>query len=297
MSHKTGEFELISRVKSLFAPIVPHNMQGIGDDCAVIYSGNQATVITTDMLCENVHFKLSMGGHAIGMRAVQVNLSDIAAMGAEPTAIFLSIAVPDKVSDEFITDFFAAIRDCGIPLLGGDTTRSAADFIVNITAIGTVPAANIKLRNGAKVGDTVFVTGELGAQSLSGYTADVVAQTKQGIWLGGRPEVNSMMDISDGIAGDITHILESSAVGADIDLGKIPIAAGASIEHALCGGEDFLLLFTCDPAMAKELKDDYFAAFAAPLYDLGVITPNIGGLRWLQNSTPAAITPQGFRHF
>lgn len=298
MSPKIGEFELIEHIKTLFEPLVPENTEGIGDDCAIIGGGQHSTVITTDILCQDVHFKVDMGGHAIGRRAVMVNLSDIASMGATPTAIFLSIAVPQALDSDFLEQFFAGVRSCGIALLGGDTTASKSGFIVNITAVGVVASKNIKRRGDAVAGDVILVAGALGAQGASGYTTPVEAQTEQGIWLGEQSSVRAMMDISDGLAGDLPHILKASKVGAIVDMDAVPIAGNATMEQALSAGEDFVLLLTCDGSMVDDLKHRYYEKFSAPLYNIGVITEeNISTIRWTRSGALVPITYGGYTHF
>lgn len=299
MQITTGEFQLIEHLRSLFDPLVPAGVEGIGDDCAIIGTRDKGrvTVVTTDLLCENVHFRLPTDGFQLGVRAVQVNLSDIAAMGARPSSLFLSIAIPAGVSDDFIKDFFRGVHSCSVPLLGGDTSRSSCSLFINLTAMGSAPMANIKRRRDAKVGDVILVAGKLGAQAASGYTAPVTAQCEQGAWLGTRSEVHAMMDLSDGLAGDLPHILAASEVGARVELSSIPIATGATLEQAISGGEDFVLLLTCNACRAVELQADFEAQFSTTLFNIGVITAPPTQIEWLSNGTPTSISPTGFRHF
>lgn len=299
MQITTGEFQLIEHIRSLFEPLVPASAEGIGDDCAIIgtMDKGRVTLVTTDMLCENVHFLLPTDGFQLGVRAVQVNLSDIAAMGASPSSLFLSIAIPAGVSDDFIEDFFRGVHSCSVPLLGGDTSRSSSSLFINLTAMGSAPRANIKRRRDAKVGDVILVAGKLGAQAASNYTAPVTAQCEQGAWLGARNEVHAMMDLSDGLAGDLSHILAASDVGAKVELSSIPIADGATLDQAISGGEDFLLLLTCNASHAAKLQADFESQFSTTLFNIGVITAPPTQIEWLSNGAPTTISPIGFRHF
>ena len=118
----------------------------------------------------------------------------------------------------------------------------------------------------------------------------------EGIWLGARSEVHAMMDLSDGLASDIRHIMERSGVGAAIDIGRIPLAQGADVETAACGGEDYKLLLTADAAAADRLAADFRARFGTPLHPVGRITGS-GKLEWLENGRPRALDWHGFTHY
>lgn len=181
----------------------------------------------------------------------------------------------------------------------GDTTRSAAGITINVTAIGRIADAHIKRRSGARPGDAILVAGELGLSGaglrdiLAGrYDTPAAAahrnpqpQVAEGIWLGARPEIHAMMDLSDGLASDIRHIMERSGVGAAIDIGRIPLAQGADVETAACGGEDYKLLLTADTAAADRLAADFRARFGTPLHPVGHITDS-DKLEWLENGRP-----------
>ncbi|MEG2755268.1 MAG: thiamine-phosphate kinase, partial [Mucinivorans sp.] len=158
------EFSLIEHIKNSFASIVPHGVCGIGDDCAVEPLDEKNSLITTtDMLVEDVHFLRSkISAFSLGRKAVAVNLSDVAAMGGHPKTLFLSLALPQNTDPIWLDDFILGMRSWGVPLLGGDTTKSLNSLIINIVVQGIVPTTNLKLRSGAKVGDTIFVSDTLG---------------------------------------------------------------------------------------------------------------------------------------
>jgi thiamine-monophosphate kinase len=197
----------------------------------------------------------------------------------------------------------------GVRLAGGDTTASNSGVIINVGVIGRAPKSNLKYRTGARPGDIVVVTGKLG-ESAAGL-ADIlegrletefaaihrnpVPQVEEGIWLGGRGEVHSMMDLSDGLASDLKHILKASNVGAEIDLATIPTTV--SPELAVAGGEDYKLLLTVAPDGFEQLQSDYLEHFGTPLYPVGTIINGTPEIVWMQDGTPVENDWQGFTHF
>ncbi len=310
------EFDFIDRIRMAFATLPDHGFEGIGDDCAVLPIGNgESLVFTTDMLCEDVHFlRADITARELGHKSLAVNLSDVAAMGARPVATLLSVALPEEVSldwaDEFMEGYRALSEEFGVALVGGDTTRSKSGITINVMAIGRAEEGRIKRRNAAQVGDIIFVADQLGASGaglqaiLKGDRGTPLAalhrmpcpQVREGIWLGKRREVHAMMDLSDGLASDLKHILDRSHVGAVVDLERIPVAEGADLQGAACAGEDYKLLFTVAEDYAALLAADFQAHFAAPLYPIGRITAN-GGLCWMRGGTPETLNWRGFQHF
>ena len=260
------EFGFIDHIKELFAALPDNGFEGIGDDCAVLPVGEgESLVFTTDMLAEGVHFlRPATSPRELGRKSLAVNLSDVASMGARPVGTLLSLSLPADTAGTWAEEFMLGYRELseafGVTLAGGDTTRSAAGITINVTAIGRIADAHIKRRSGARPGDAILVAGELGLSGaglrdiLAGrYDTPAAAahrnpqpQVAEGIWLGARPEIHAMMDLSDGLASDIRHIMERSGVGAAIDIGRIPLAQGADVETAACGGEDYKLLLTAD---------------------------------------------------
>ncbi len=294
---ESGEFSLIKSIERLFCDIVPEGVMGIGDDCAVFEgSDGVATVVTKDMLLEGVHFTREMTPWEIGVRSVQVNISDVAAMGARPTALFLGLGVPEGLPQGWCKEFVEGVRSCGVPLLGGDTTSSRSGVVISVTAMGSVRSTNIKLRSVAKPSDVIMVTGALGGSALSGYSKPVEARVEQGVWLGERSEVHAMMDLSDGLSGDLPHILEQSGVGAVVNLDKIPLFKGATLEQGLSGGEDYELLLTVEKERAERLKADYRARFCTELLEVGSITAAMG-LEYRECGKVKELSINGFRHF
>ena len=308
------EFGFIDHIKELFAALPDNGFEGIGDDCAVLPVGEgESLVFTTDMLAEGVHFlRPATSPRELGRKSLAVNLSDVASMGARPVATLLSLSLPADTAGTWAEEFMLGYRELseafGVTLAGGDTTRSAAGITINVTAIGRIADAHIKRRSGARPGDAILVAGELGLSGaglrdiLAGrYDTPAAAahrnpqpQVAEGIWLGERPEVHAMMDISDGIASDLRHILHRSGVGAEVDTECIPTPV--DLETAVSGGEDYKLLFTVAPESANTLLSNYRLRFGDEFHFIGRIT---GGnhLEWLRNGTPLPVDWQGFRHY
>jgi thiamine-monophosphate kinase len=205
---------------------------GIGDDAAVLDGG---LVLASDMLVEGVHFRREQGAFAIGQRAGGANLSDMAAMGAQPVCLVAALGLPAGFDEaEELTRGIAAH---GVPLVGGDLVRSDR-LVVSIAALGR--AERPVLRSGGRPGDVLAVTGSLGGQAASGFTAAVTPRLAEGRALAG--VATAMIDLSDGIAEDAPRLAEASGCGAVIELERLPRADAASLEQAACGGEDYELL-------------------------------------------------------
>ena len=211
----------------------PGVVVGTGDDAAVLDGGY---VVSTDMLVDGVHFDLRrMAPRAVGLRAAAVNLSDLAAMGADPVCLVAAVAVPGDFDG--IEELAAGMAGHGVPVAGGDLVRSDV-VTVTLTAIGRAERA--VLRSGGRAGDLLAVTGELGGQAVSGYTAPVVPRLAEGRALAG--VATAMMDVSDGIATDVARLARASGTGAVVELERLPRAAGATVEQAAAGGDDYELL-------------------------------------------------------
>jgi thiamine-monophosphate kinase len=272
------EFDLISRY---FTRAPRHASLGVGDDAALFeVSAGHEVAASTDMLVEGVHFFPDVDPRALGHKVLAVNLSDLAAMGATPRWAMLSLALP-KVDhnwlEEFARGFFALADQYGVDLIGGDTTRGP--LTLNVQVMGEVAQGKALRRDGAKVGDDVWVSGTLGDAAaavahrrgeltLDGATlercwnkldwpAPRVALGRELISL-----ARSAIDISDGLVGDLGHICERSHVGAVIEYAAIPASADlrtlknkARVDRAiLAGGDDYELCFTADPSRAPQIE-------------------------------------------
>lgn len=311
-----SEFGFIESVCRAFAVIPDNGFEGIGDDCAVYpIDDSESLLFTADMLGEGVHFlRHAASPYEIGAKSLMVNLSDIAAMGGKPVATLLSLGVTADAAGEWAQEFMRGYRDVserfGVALIGGDTTLAEERISVNVTAIGRIQTHNIKRRSDALAGDIVMVGGRLGASAaglrdiLAGNlsTSEAVAhrnpqaQVAEGQWLGGQECVHAMMDISDGTASDLVHILEASGVGAEVETDLVP--TDTTLENALCGGEDYKLLFTVAPEYADDLAERFRREFGSEIYPIGRIVPlPVHEIVWLKSGS--RITPDwhGFTHF
>jgi len=229
--------ELISRVAGTGDDIAT----GIGDDAAVLDDG---TVVSCDMLVEGVDFDSARSTPGqIGARAAAVNLSDLAAMGARPVCLLAALGLPPGY--EQAAELAAGIASHGVPLAGGDLSR-AGELTVTVTAVGR--AAKPVLRSGGRPGDVLAVTGRLGGQAASGYTAEVVPRLAEGMELAAF--ATAMIDLSDGIAVDAGRLARASGCGGRILLERLPLADGATIELAASGGEDYELLAAIPPEVS-----------------------------------------------
>jgi thiamine-monophosphate kinase len=259
---------------------------GIGDDCALLrLRGGEEIAVTTDLSIEGRHFRLDWHPpESVGHRALARGLSDLAAMGARPVAAFLSLAVPGKLAkgrrgqpswtSRFLDGFLALAATHKTPLAGGDLAESPL-ALADIVLVGAVPRGRALLRSGARAGDLLYVTGSLGGaraglarlaglaeksagrvgipKSLAGELAPHLypqPRIPQGLWLQRLGSASAAIDISDGLSTDLTHLCEESHVAAEVDAARLPVHAGAALEQALHGGEDYELLFTA-PAGAK----------------------------------------------
>lgn len=292
------EFDLIRTLRQRHGRHTPSVIQGMGDDAAIIASrAGEWIVLTTDLLTEGVHFDLRTATMPdIGFRAATANLSDIAAMGGTPRHLLVALAFPrtgtSRHAHQLYRGMMAACRPHRVELIGGDTSASNSGWFLSLTLIGIVPPRKALFRNGARIGDFLYVTGTIG-DALAGlrllnespgrtkhpYTAALSARHRQflierhlrptariaeGQWLSAHRFATSAIDLSDGLSGDLRHICEESHVGADIDLSALPLSpacrAYASshkldpVNLALTGGEDYELLFTVPPRQRTRLE-------------------------------------------
>jgi thiamine-monophosphate kinase len=253
-----GEFGLIDALKK-FAPVSKEVIKGIGDDAAVLpYSKSKYLLLTTDMLAEDVHFTRRMPPQGIGHKALAGNISDIAAMGGYPTFAVVSIGVPKNLSVRFIKDVYKGMqrtaRAFNVSMVGGDTIRTNK-MVINVALLGLVEKRNLITRDGARAGDWIFVTGPLGGSLKSGRHLNFPVRLAQARFLVENFKPSAMMDISDGLSGDLNHILKASQVGARLDVASIPRQRNASLSQALNDGEDFELLLTMGPKRARSLME------------------------------------------
>jgi thiamine-monophosphate kinase len=290
-----SEFDLIRRY---FSRPAPGALLGVGDDAALVGPAPGATLaVSTDMLVEGRHFPAGTEPRSLGHKALAVNLSDMAAMGARPRWATLALALP-RADEAWLAAFseglYALAGRFGVDLIGGDTTRGP--LAVAITVMGELPAGSALLRSGARPEDDIWVSGELGGAALAlaqleGRVALVARDAADAarrlhlpeprVALGERLRTlaSSAIDVSDGFAGDLQHVLESSAAGAQVRYASLPRAgafaglADARLEAdcVLSGGDDYELLFTAAPARRSEIE-----ALAA---ELGIGLARVGAIR------------------
>ena len=262
---------------------------GIGDDCALLRpDAGLELALTTDMLVEGRHFLPDADPRALGHKALAVNLSDLAAMGAAPRWALLALGLPSADAawlEPFSAGFFALAERYGVELVGGDTTRSPLRTVA-ITAIGEVPAGVALFRAGARPGDDIWVSGELGGAALALVHPQIAAASARlhrpepRVELGERLRglAHAAIDVSDGLTSDLGHILERSQVGAVVHYAQLPRASAFSAignqelekDCALSGGDDYELAFTAAPARRAEIEA-LSAELELPLTRIGTI--------------------------
>jgi thiamine-monophosphate kinase len=326
-----GEFGFIAHFSPAFIRNLPGDLVGIGDDCAVIpWKAGKKLLVTTDLLIDGVHFlKEKISAADLGYKSLAVNLSDIAAMGGKPLWAFLSMGIPAGTTvvwlDNFFKGWMSLSQKTGVYLLGGDTTRSPQKLVINVTLIGEARDKYIKFRSGARCGDVVAVTGDLGDSegglrlilSSKGQAREEKYLVKrhyrprphleEGFFLAQQPEVRAMMDVSDGIDSDLKRIMESSGCGVEVHLENLPVSRALKKccekyswnvdEVAASGGEDYCLLITVEPKKFQALSVKYRRRFARNLQPIGRITAEKGKLVYLKNGRPVSLKKTGFDHF
>jgi thiamine-monophosphate kinase len=327
-----GEFGLIKKLSEGAIVRKDHVIKAIGDDAAAfIQPAGEVILVTTDMMVERVHFlRDATSGFNLGYKSLAVNLSDIAAMGASAREAFISIAIPENCSIEYIEDIYKGIKKLAagfqVNLLGGDTTGSQKDLVINVMVVGSAPKEEILYRSGAKNGDIIFCTGYLGdsragchliINKIEGESEAFKAlknahliprpYLREGKFLARCGGVNAAIDISDGLSSDIGHILEQSQVGAKIYTEKIPVSENLKtfcrlfnfdpVRYAVAGGEDYVLLFTAAPDQAKKVVREYRQNFNVLLFEIGKITDSNELELEFPNGKKELITANGWNHF
>nr|HID60069.1 thiamine-phosphate kinase [Desulfobacterales bacterium] len=327
-----GEFGFIRRISRGCLVRPKHVLKGIGDDAAAfVPSPGDVTLVTTDLLVERVHFlRDSTSGFNLGYKALAANLSDIAAMGGTAQEAFVSIAIPEDCPLDFLEDLYEGMKKLGaefaVNLLGGDTTKSNLDLIINVAVVGSVPKDEILYRHTAQPEDAIFSTGFLGDSraGLHLILNNIPVDSKEfmvlkdahifpkpylreGRFLARKRYAHAAIDVSDGLSSDLGHILEESNVGARLYAEKIPVSQNLKkfcdrfefdpVDFALAGGEDYTLLCTIPTDKAEEAVRDYVREFNQPLYPIGEINDS-GRLELVYpDGKMKQIKPTGWDHF
>jgi thiamine-monophosphate kinase len=265
---------------------------GVGDDCAVLRGEgrNHFLIFKTDAVVEGVHFGAKETPELIGRKALARALSDLAAMGAVPLAVVITLGVAREESVARLRGIYRGMerlaKKYAVNLVGGETTR-ARQLFLNIALLGECRGYKPVLRSGARPGDLIFVTGKLGA-TQAGHHLVFEPRLPEGQWLAQNKIATALMDLSDGLGADLPRIAKASGVRFQIDPAALPRARGATIAQAINDGEDYELLFTVRPSHAKTLKKKW--PFATPVRSIGRVLPCGEKLR-------ASFSAHGFDHF
>jgi thiamine-monophosphate kinase len=323
-----GEFGLISQIQEWMTAKNPSLIKAIGEDVAVIDMGREALLITTDLLIEDIHFERSWTDpFRLGKKALSVNLSDIAAMGGTPTFFLISLGLPKQLSLSFVSSLYRGIKEVArsfrIDLIGGDTSLSQK-IIINICLLGRGKKKHLLFRSGANVGDDLFVSGTLGDASLGlkilqkeglrGKPKGLIEKhlsplprMELGQILAASRMATAMIDVSDGLLIDTSHLLEESHRGARIWEDRIPLSrlyrkwinsySKELHSPALFGGEDYELLFSAPSGMRKKIEA-LSLSLNLPLTWIGKILPSKDGFYVIRkNGEEYAPRRLGYDHF
>ena len=329
---KIGEFEFIKKISRGCLIRSDSIIKAIGDDAAAFtVDPDRISLITTDLLVERIHFlRESISGFDLGYKSLAVNLSDIAAMGGEAQEAFVSIAIPQNCPLEYIEAAYNGMKrlaaDFDVNILGGDTTRSKIDLVINVAVLGTVAREELLTRDAARPGDIIFSTGYLG-DSKAGlhlllnkipadsedlkilHKAHILPEPhlREGRFLAKRPGTHAAIDVSDGLSSDLGHIAEQSSVGATLYAEMIPVSSSLQnfcdcfdfdpVDFALSGGEDYTLLCTTAEENAEETAHKYEETFNRKLFRIGKITADRRLKIIYTDGTSKPIIPAGWDHF
>lgn len=332
-----GEFELISKMRAILGePADPELILGIGDDAAVFRGDDSHSfVISSDMLIEGVHFDFSfVPVQHLGAKSISVNVSDVVAMNAIPAYATVSLGIPSRVSVEMVEDFYRGVRQAcdsyGMTVVGGDVS-GARQFTISVTAVGKAETRQLSFRRGAQPGDLICITNDVGgayaglkvliqqqrAMQEEGESFVPDVESHRGVinrqllpvarldvvkgWQERNFRPNALIDISDGLASEVTHLCHNSQLGALVDLAEIPVRTETAAvaekygedlaQYVLYGGEDYELMFAINP-------DDLDKLDPETTHVVGTFTSTSDGIRLrLPNSEVHPLEAKGFTHF
>ncbi|MCY3824596.1 MAG: thiamine-phosphate kinase [Nitrospinae bacterium] len=331
-----GEFALIERLRNKLGSVGNDAdvIVGNGDDAAVIKAADgKCWVVTCDAQVSGVHFPSTadVSGFAAGYKSLAVNVSDVAAMGGKPRFALISLGIPKQTPVSFLDDVYGGVRALSeqydILVLGGNVTRTSGPLFVDVFLVGEMMEEKVLRRSGARAGDRILVTGHLGdaaaglhllSGSQTGVREDLQAsltraqlepqpRVAEGIVIAESGLATAMMDISDGLAGDIRHLCEASGVGALLWESELPVsdallevasvAAKKPLEWALHGGEDYELLVTTPAESVRALQEIVRQAGGAPLTPIGEILPASEGISLKRAEGIFALENLAWEHF
>lgn len=314
-----NESNIIDTLKTAFP-------EHIGDDAAVLeFNAKNNYVISKDLLVEGTHFRLNyQDATSLAHKALHVNLSDLAAMGATPTFVLLGLSIPKHFESQtklFLKAFTDACKAASVMLIGGDTTHASDSLFISVTAIGIAPKQHIKLRSHAKPGDLICVAGNLGHAHL-GFTAletshstlfefkqdflKPTARLREGVWFGEKTAITGMMDISDGLYLDLKRFCAASQLAARINIDTLtPKTSFEDACHALhldptitqlTGGEDYGLMVSLSPKTSPDMITQFKQAFGYDLIPIGSLQEGTG-VQFLKKNKLIELNLKSFSHF
>lgn len=302
-----GEFGLIRELRGIIGSSGNSVMLGIGDDCAVLRSDNPRKYLlyTCDPVVEGVHYRPIDPPCKVGWKAMARNLSDIAAMGGLPRWAVVSIGLRCATDAQWVKQLYAGLQAAAkafrCQIVGGDTTHVRHEQFVVVAVIGEVERSRITLRSGAKIGDSILVTGTLGG-SLRGKHLSFTPRVHEARWLVTRFPVHAMIDLSDGLSSDLHRLAGASPRGVAFEIyaAEIPIAPAArgNLAAALHDGEDFELLFTLDPRHVTALHQKWARRFRTELTEIGRVVKSKHNVALIQrDGSRQPLTAAGYDHF
>ena len=327
-----GEFEFIKKVTGNTISDPENIIRSVGDDAAVYKTeSDKVILITTDILMEDIHFMRNKISPAdLGHKAIAVNLSDIAAMGAKPEHAVVSLAIPDDLQFDYLETFYTGLKKSAekykVNIIGGDTSGSKSGFVINIALTGSAHPDKILYRNKAMPGDYIFSTGIVGnskaglhvlLNNTEPQNQDIEALINshnrpypyidEGIFLAQCRGVHAAIDVSDGLDSDLGHIANESNTGFILYEDAIPVSdefryfckrySFNPVDYAISGGEDYVLLFTADPEHADSIEKSYRTRFRKNLYKIGKITAKKEKLLIKKNGESIPLQSTGWDHF
>ena len=329
------EVELVRAIRKVLSGEGPGVVLGVGDDAAIVEPTRHQGVLTTDMLVEGVHFQLdATAPHDLGHKAVTVNVSDIAAMGASPRYGLASVALTSAIESAWVMELYGGMREAadeyGLALVGGDTTKSEY-AVIAVTVVGEVAEGSAVTRSGAGAGDAIVVTGRLGG-SAAGLLIARAAEEQQKDLLStewGRALVafherpvarvgegqvlaaagaTAMLDVSDGLSLDLARLCEESGVGARVRVGDVPLAEGLDelgrtmqaadpVSLGLHGGEDYELLATIAPSAIEAVTRRLGERYGTSLTPIGEVVDGADVVAVASDGTESPLEAKGWDHF